>query len=425
MYALIDCNNFFASCERVFRPELNGKPIVVLSNNDGCVVARSNEAKALGIPMAAPAFKFKDILEKNHVHIFSSNFALYGDMSKRVMSILKTLAPEIEIYSIDEAFLRFETQISTSEIKPINFEEYGKKIKRKVERSTGIPISVGFAETKALAKVANRIAKKFTQQTGGYYVIDSEEKRIKALKWLRINDVWGIGRKHAQKLINFGITNAYQFTEQSDSWVQQLMTVVGLRLKKDLEGIPTLDMEHQHKKKSISTTRTFEQPYKTFEELRERVVTFMVSCAEKLRSQKSQCNTIIVFLKTNRFRDDQLQYSPKIVVKLPYATNSSIELAKFATEGLFKIFKEGYEYKRAGVVVMNITPETGCQLNVFQNSNPKHKALMQAMDYINTHIGRDKIKLASQDMNRTWKMKQEKLSARYTTQLSEVICIKV
>ncbi len=418
MFALVDCNNFYASCERVFRPDLNGQPVVVLSNNDGCVIARSNEAKAF-VPMGAAFFKYKSVFETNKISVFSSNYPLYGDMSKRVMSILANLASEMEVYSIDEAFLRFNTT------QPIDYEVYGIQIIKKVTKSTGIPVSVGFAKTKALAKVANRIAKKFSRQTKGSYVIDTEAKRVKALKWLKIEDVWGIGRQHAKRLTDLGIVTAYQFTQQTDDWVKRNMSVVGLRLKHDLEGIPTLDLEKKQPKKSIATTRSFDQNILDYELIAERVSTFAISCAEKLRNQKSNCNELMVFVQTNRFRKDLPQYRKNSVLKLPYPTNSSIELAQFAKLALERIFIKGYHYKKAGVVVMNITPETECQINLFENSNPKHKSLMQVMDKLNTSLGSRKLKLGSQDIKQTWKMKQEQLSPCYTTNLDDIITVKV
>lgn len=418
MFALIDCNNFYASCERLFRPDLNGKPIVVLSNNDGCVIARSNEAKALGIPMGAPAYKFRHEFEKNNITVFSSNYALYGDLSARVMNILRSFAPEIEIYSIDEAFLKFDG------CEHIDFNDFGQHIKKTVERATGIPISLGFAPTKSLSKAANHIAKKFPERTKGVHIIDDDEKRIKALKWLKTGDVWGIGRRHTERLQSYGITTAYKFTQQDDKWVRSIMSVVGLRLKKDLEGIPTLEMEGHHDKKSIATTRSFDVLHSNLDDLKERVSTFAVTCAEKLRRQKAQCNSVMVFLLTNRFREDLPQYNPSTVLKLPYATNSSIEISNFALEGLEKIFKQGYEYKKAGVVIMDFTTESEHQLNLFENSNPKHKKLMSTIDKLNNSIGQKKIRLASQDLDRTWKMKQEKLSPRYTTRFDEIMIIK-
>lgn len=417
MFALIDCNNFYASCERVFNPSLNGKPVLILSNNDGCVIARSNEAKALGIPMGAPAFKFKDEIEKGEVHVFSSNFALYGDMSNRVMTILGSFCPKMEIYSIDEAFLDF------SGFDLYDLEALGREIRKRVLQWTGIPVSVGFAHTKALAKVANRIAKKFTDRTGGVYTIDTEEQRIKALKWLKIEDVWGIGRQHARRLKEMNVLNAYQFTQLSDRWVRDMMTVVGLRLKLDLQGEPTLQLEDIRDKKSIATTRSFDHNYKDLTLIKERVASFAVSCAEKLRRQRCCCQSVMVFLHTNGFREDQPQYSKNIVIKLPFATNSSIEIVKFAVMGLEQIFREGYGYKKAGVIVSDFSPEDNQQLTLFESRNVKHIELMKAVDNINRSMGQQKVRLAAQEPGRVWKMKQERLSPRYTTNLNEIITV--
>jgi len=259
MFALVDCNNFYASCERVFRPDLIGKPIVVLSNNDGCIIARSNEAKALKIPMGAPAYQYEKIFTENNVQVFSANFVLYGDMSSRVMNILSSYSPDIEIYSIDEAFLKLNG------FEKFNLQTYGQKIQRRVTKWTGIPVSVGIAPTKALAKVANRIAKKYPEKTKSVYLIDSEEKRIKSLKWLKIEDVWGIGRQHAKKLNAIKVNTAYDFTQLDDSWVRKNMAIVGLRLKQDLQGIPVLDLEELQAKKNIAVTRSFEKNYTELE----------------------------------------------------------------------------------------------------------------------------------------------------------------
>ncbi|PKL84914.1 MAG: SOS mutagenesis and repair protein UmuC [Ignavibacteriae bacterium HGW-Ignavibacteriae-1] len=417
MFALIDCNNFYASCERVFRPDLVGKPVVVLSNNDGCVIARSNEAKAVGIPMGAPLFEYEELLNKHNVQVFSANFALYGDMSQRVMSILEQYSPEMEIYSIDEAFLKFDG------LEHLNLQNYSKELRIKVQKWTGIPISVGVAPTKALAKVANRIAKKFPKETEGAYIIDTDEKRIKALKWLKIEDVWGIGRQHSKRLISVGVNTAYDFVQLDDAWVKKQMAIVGLRLKQDLQGIPTLGLDALHSKKSIATTRSFEENYTKLEQLQERISTFAVSCAEKLRQQKSCCNSLMVFVHTNGHRKDLPQYSRNIVIKLPFATNSSIELSRFALFALSKIFKDGYHYKKAGVIVQDFTPEDSPQIHLFENRDERHIPLMKAVDALNKSYGQQKIRLATQDQKRVWKMKQEKLSPRYTTKLSDIIKI--
>ena len=418
MFALIDCNNFYASCERVFAPQLIGKPVVVLSNNDGCAIARSNEAKAIGIPMGAPAFEYEHLFRQHNVHVFSANFALYGNMSNRVMSILSEYSPEVEIYSIDEAFLKLKG------FEYFDLHEYGHSMRIKVTQGTGIPISVGIAPTKALAKVANRIAKKF-KQFNGVYIIDSEEKRIKALKWLPIEDVWGIGRKHARRLKELGVHKAYDFTQLPEAWVLKHMTIVGVRLKRDLSGLPTLDLEDIQPKKNIATTRSFERNLSTIEELKERVATFAVSCAEKLRKQKSCCKALMVFIHTNGFRKDQPQYYTNIVMKLPFPSNSNLELSKFAIQALERIYKDGFAYKKAGVIIMDFIPENQVQVSLFENSNPKHSSLMQAIDKMNKRFGQQKIRLSIQDQKRVWKMKQEKLSPRYTTNINDIITIIV
>ncbi|MDP4271685.1 MAG: Y-family DNA polymerase [Bacteroidota bacterium] len=419
MFALIDCNNFYASCERVFRPDLVGKPVVVLSNNDGCVIARSNEAKDLGIPMGAPAFEYQNLFDKNNVNVFSCNFTLYGDMSSRVMNILSSYSPDMEIYSIDEAFPEFKG------FDFFDLQEMGGKMKKQVEQWTGIPVSIGFAPTKALAKVANRIAKKFPERTKGVYMIDDEDKRVKALKWLKIEDAWGIGRRHAKRLQEKNVFTAFQFTYLDDSWVKKNMSVVGLRLKKELLGIPTLQLEQPQNKKSIATTRTFDGNYTDFQLIRERVASFAVSCAEKLRKQGSCCNSLMVFIYTNGHREDLPQYNQSTVIKLPFATNSTIDLVKFAELGLKQIFIEGYAYKKAGVIVMDFTSQNAQQLTLFESVNPKHASLMKAIDKINASFGNQKVRLAVQDTGRVWKMKQEKLSPRYSTNLDETLIIKI
>ncbi len=413
MFALVDCNNFYASCERIFNPTLNGKPIVVLSNNDGCVIARSNEAKAF-VPMGAVAYQYKAVFATNQIHVFSSNYALYGDMSNRVMNTLRDYTPDVEIYSIDEAFLEFIGFEKT------NLLEYGLKMRTQVKQNTGIPVSIGFAPTKALSKVANKIAKKFTEKTGGVYVIDDEDKRIKALKWTKIEDVWGIGRRISKRLQAIKVFTALDFTNLTDDYVRTKFSVVELRLKHELEGKQRLFLEDVSNKKSIATTRSFETTISDLDYLKERVSTFAVSCAEKLRKQNSHCNLLSFFIQTNRF-SDQPQYSKNIVIKLPYATNSSITLSKFAVKALESIYQKGYYFKKAGVIVSGITPENEKQLNLFEDENPKHKNLMLTIDKINTALGKKKLKLASQDIGRTWKMQQEKLSKRYTTNWNELL----
>jgi len=419
MFALIDCNNFYVSCERVFSPKLDKKPVVVLSNNDGCAISRSNEAKALGIPMGAPAFKYEKIFRKNNVQVFSSNFPLYGDMSSRVMSILSKYTPNIEIYSIDEAFLKFEG------FENYDLESYCQEIKDKVLKWTGIPVSIGIAPTKVLAKVSNRIAKKFPNKTKGVYIINSNYKRIKALKWLNTGDVWGIGFRHAKRLKSIKIYNAYGFTNLEDSWVRKNMSVVGLRLKKELEGKSVLDLEEvRSPKKAIATTRSFEGTITDYEKIKERISTFAISCAEKLRTQNSNCNSIYVFVRSNKFQKNKPQYRNGILITMPFSTNSNMIINKYAVQGLKRIFRKGINYKKAGTIVMGLDSSNNHQLNLFKNENPKHKYLMKTIDYIQKKEGQSKIRLASQDLRKRWKMKQEKLSQNYTCKISDIIKVK-
>ncbi len=419
MFALVDCNNFYASCERVFNPALEGKPIVVLSNNDGCVIARSNEAKALGVPMGAPAYQFKKLFTQNKVHVFSSNYALYGDMSRRIMNLLAQFTPDIEVYSIDEAFLKFEG------FDYFDLQSLAQKISKTIYKGTGVPVSIGMAPTKALAKVANKIAKKYKKRTDGVYIIDDEEKRVKALKWLPVESVWGIGRKHAKRLQSIHIVNAYQFTALSDAWVRNKMSVIGLRLKKELEGIPVLDLEIPAAKKSITVSRTFERALVHYDDIAERLVTFATSCAEKLRRASKHCNTIQVFLQTNLHNKRAPYYRGSIVLQTAYPTNSTFDIVKYVQKALQTLFKEGYAYKKAGVLVLDLTDQTPKQFSLFTSENPKHTPVLQVIDRLNSSYGNAKIRWASQSLQRQWKMKQEHLSPRYSTAIDEVIVVKV
>jgi DNA polymerase V len=415
MYALVDCNNFYASCERVFNPALRNQPIVVLSNNDGCVIARSNEAKALGVPMGAPAFQFQQLFTENNIHVFSSNYALYGDMSTRVMTILGEYTPDIEIYSIDEAFLNmagFE--------KHFNFNDYGQTIHKRILRGTGIPVSLGFAPTKALAKLANRIAKKFPQWNNAY-VMDTEEKRIKALKWLKIEDVWGVGRAHAKRLNDIKVFTAWEFTQLPDEWVRRNMSVVGLRLKHDLEGRPSIGAEEIKAKKNIACTRSFDYMTSDYEYLKERVATYAGTVAAKLRKEKTHTAMICVFLQTNRFRTDLPSYNPSIMYPADFPTNSTMEITRIAHKGLDMIFKKGLQYKKAGVIVMNITPAANYQMKIFNGEDPRHQDLMKVIDLVNVDAGKDVIKFGGQALDRKWKMRREHLSPCYTTKLTDII----
>ncbi len=419
MFALVDCNNFYASCERIFQPTLNDKPIAILSNNDGCVIARSNEAKALGLPMGAPAHKFSSFFRQHNVQVFSSNYPLYGDMSQRVMDVLRQFTPEVEVYSIDEAFLHFDG------FDRYHMETYAQQIRKRVRKWTGMPVSIGLGPSKSLAKVANRVVKKFANKTKGVYVIDSEEKRIKALKWLPIADVWGIGRQHARRLAFKNIETAYDFTQLSDDWVRKHMSVVGLRLKKDLEGTATLPLELvPSPKKAIATTRSFEFLIDSYEEMQERISTYATLCAEKLRRQGSNCHAVYVFVRSNPFMPDLPQYRNGMLVSMSSASQSSLTISKYALKGLERIYKNGIQYKKVGVMVTGIVPKSAQQLTLFDKEDTRHDALMQRIDHLHRKYGPHKIKLANQDLNRTFKMKQAHLSPRYTTDINDIITVR-
>jgi len=414
MYAILDCNSFYASCERVFKPHLIGKPIVVLSNNDGCVIARSSEAKPF-VPMGAEAFKYKTIFKEHQIHVFSSNYSLYGDLSTRVMNILSNFSRDIEVYSIDEAFFKLDG------IKEEDLNAYVLNIKTTIEKWVGIPVSIGVAPTKSLSKVANKIAKKY-EQTKGVYVISTEEKRIKALKWTKVENVWGIGRRISKKLQSQNIYSAYDFTLLPDEYVRKQFSVVGLRLKQDLSGIETIGFEQVKDKQNIATTRTFEKAIKDYEPIKERIATFANSCAEKLRMQRSECTSLYVFLRTSSY--SEVQRNVGVVVHLPYATNSSITICSFAVKGLQQLYKKGFNYKKSGVIVMGIKPEKLHQFSLFEDEQPKHKLIMKVIDAMNLKYRSPKIKIANQDLDKTWKMKQEYLSPRYTTAIDEIIEVK-
>ena len=417
MFALVDCNNFYASCERVFDPTLHNKPLVILSNNDGCIISRSDEAKKIGIPMGAPIFKYRKLINQHNIKVLSSNYSLYGDMSSRVMSILKQFTPDIQVYSIDESFLKLEG------FNNCDFTNYGNLIKNRVLKWTGIPTCVGIAPTKALSKVANKIARKYPYQTKGVYTIDSTYKIQKALKWTKISDIWGIGSKLSKRLALKGCRNAYDFTQLDEKWVKSNMSVVESRLQRDLRGLPTLDLEHQGSKKSISTTRTFEKPLSDLEYIKERISTFAFVSGEKLRRQKSHCHMLIVILRSNSFRQDLNQHYATKIINLPYPTNSSLVLSNYANQAIKDIYKKGIAYKKGGIILTALVPSNNYQLSIFDAENPNHQPLMKTIDTINYRFS-NKIKTANQDLKKTWKMKQDYLSPEYTTNINDVIKVR-
>jgi len=420
MYALVDCNNFFASCERVFNPTLNGKPVVVLSNNDGCVVARSSEAKALGIPMGEPAYKLRRFAESGQVLLFSSNYTLYGDMSRRVMQTLSQFTPSLEIYSIDEAFISLEGLCHYS------LQEYGREIARTVHRATGIPVSVGIAPSKTLAKLAAHFAKKYPAYRG-VCVIDSEARRIKALGLTPVSEVWGIGRRYSRALESRNILTALQLAETDETILRKILTVQGTRIQAELRGIPCIALEeHPAGKQQICTSRSFGTLLSDYEPVSEAVAHFAASCAEKLRKQHSLAASVIVFLCTNRFRTQDAQYNAGTLVSLSIPSSASNEIVGAALKGLSKIYRTGFSFKKAGVILSDILPDTPAQGDLFDTVNrEKQKKLMQTVDDINAEYGRNTLRLGTQGFGHSWHMKNEHCSPAYTTRLSDIITVKV
>jgi DNA polymerase V len=417
MFALADGNNFYASCERIFRPKLEGKPIVVLSNNDGCVIARSNEAKQLGIQMGTPAFLMKEIIEKHKINVFSSNYTLYGELSKRMMNILAEFVPQVEVYSIDECFLDFHG------IKPELIPSIVTEARKTVKMNIGIPISIGVAPTKTLAKLANKIAKKKT--TSGIFIISDENIRVDCLKNFDIGDVWGIGRAHQLFLNSKGILTAYDLTTKPDNWIKDHMSIVGLRLVKELRGEPCHEMmEERATKKGICTSRSFGKMLSSFNDVSQALSTHAHRCAEKLRKQKSCANVITVFIHTNEHRKDLKQYAKSIVLHLPEPSQNSQEFINASLKGLKLIFKEGYLYKKAGVIVTGIVPEEQVQMNLFHYiDRGKQGKLSLVLDKINLVYGQDSLKYAVQGTEKKWKLRQEQLSPCYLSKWSDILTV--
>lgn len=418
MIGLIDCNNFFASCERVFNPSLNGRPIVVLSNNDGCVIARSEEVKRLGVKMGVPFYQIKDQVKRDNIAVFSSNYTLYGDLSRRVMSILADQVPEIAVYSIDEAFL------DLAGIK--NLSDFGQELVRKTSKGSGIPVSLGIAPTRTLAKLANHFAKKYSAYNR-VCIINSEEKRIKALKKTPVGSVWGIGRRTRKTLEYYSIETAYDLTQKSRSWVRSKMTVVGERTWLELQGIPCITSDSVVEKQQICTSRSFGDTVTDFDSLRESVANFASQGAYKLRKQSSLAQGMIVFAYTNRHREDLEQYYPAKIVRFSFATADTLEIVKHARVALEDIYREGYEYKKAGVILTNIINESDYMRDLFDPlDREKQKRIATAIDKINNKNGAGSIQLAAQGVDKaSWNLRREFLSKCPSTNIKDIIEVKI
>lgn len=420
MFGLCDCDSFFASCERVFRPELYGKPVVVLSNNDGCIVAMTREAKQIGLKRGMPLFQIKDIIEKYDVAVFSSNFALYGDISSRVMQILAEETGDIDIYSIDEAFF------SLDRFNPENLREGLLQVRNKIFKGIGIPVSIGVAPTRTLAKVASHYAKRYPGYKG-VCIIDTEEKRKKALELLPVRDVWGIGRKFGKRLDYFGITTAADFVDRSESWIRNEFHKSGVQTWKELKGIPCKESEELSEKQSICTSRSFEKMVCEWEQLVESTANFASACAGKLRRQHTVCQTITVFVLSNRFREDLEQYYNSRQITMNVPTNSTMEIVNTAIIALRQIFRKGIMYKKCGVVLSDISSDKAYQQDIFDTKDRlKLSRLTKAIDSINNKNGTDTIHLAIQNVSdKGQNIRHEHRSPCYTTNINDVLIVKV
>lgn len=419
MYALVDCNNFYCSCERVFNPSLIGRPIIVLSNNDGCAVARSDEAKAAGIAMGTPVHTIDNLIRQHNVAVFSSNYTLYGDMSDRVMKILGSFVPRMELYSIDEAFL------DVSQLPSADLVQLGVNMRKKVITDTGIPVTIGIAPTKALAKLANRFAKKNYKSLGVHWL--ANDQLIKeALDNTLVGDVWGVGRQHAALLTRHGIQTAQQLATASEEWIRKHLSVVGLRLIRELNGISAMDWEAEPKrKKNLCVSRSFSKLAESKDILTEALSNFAGICAGNLRKDKSCAKKIEVFINTNPHRPDQRQYAPSITIEMDVATNNTAEIIKYALKGLDIIYKPGHEYLKAGIIARDIVPEESIQYSLFDLQNRgRGNKLMDTLDNLNRSLGKDIVRYAVQGFEKRYRMKQEWLSQRYTTNINEVLHVK-
>ncbi|MDT3737890.1 MAG: Y-family DNA polymerase [Candidatus Kapabacteria bacterium] len=416
--AIVDCNNFYASCERVFNPRLNGKPIIVLSNNDGVIVALSNEAKALGIKGFSPLFKVQDLVTKHNVAVFSSNYTLYGDLSHRVMTTLEQFSPNVEIYSIDEAFIYLDG------IHSKDLTAYCSEIRQTVKKWVGIPVSVGIAYTKTLAKLANRRAKKNPVYNGVLNLIDNPDIESH-LKGVEVGDVWGVGRQYTKLLNCHNIYTAYDLSKANQTWIKKRMTVQGLRTVHELNGEPCISAEYTPPdKKGIISSRSFGKNVTEKKDLAEAIANYTTRAAEKLRMQKSIANAIYVFLRTNPYKDTP-QYHNGCQVILPVATDFTNELIEYAMKGLEQIYRPDYLYQKAGIMLTGILPKSTEQVSLFDKiDRDKFQKITDAMDKLNMEMGSGTVFFAAAGIKRGWKMKRELKSPQYTTRWEEIPDVK-
>lgn len=419
MYSLVDCNQFYVSCERLFNPKLEGKPVIVLSNNDGNAVARSEEAKALGIEMGTPEFMIRDLIRRHDIHVFSSNYTLYQDISNRVMATLRTFVPRMELYSIDEAFL------DMSELVHEDLLELGLRIRRTLKQHVGMPVTVGIAGTKALAKMANRYAKKHRKGLGVHWLANQDLVN-EVLENTEVRDIWGIGRQYAILLKGNGYHTAADLVRVNDEWIRKNMSVVGQRLVNELRGKPCIKWDYEpRRKKNICTARSFGRLMYEKEPIAQAVSNYAAACSQKLREERSCARKIMVSLETNIHRVEDRQYQNFITMELPLPTNSTSELIRYALECLDRIFRLGYNYNKAGVIVMDLVPEEQIQLSLFESKDfERDERIHQVLDGVNSHMGRDMLRYAAQGYEKAYKLKAGSLSKCYTTRMSDLITIK-
>jgi DNA polymerase V len=420
MIALVDCNNFYASCERLFQPRLQHKPIVVLSNNDGCVIARSEEAKMLGIQMGDPAFMIEQILQQHQVSVFSSNYTLYGDLSDRVMSTLSGFADHIEVYSIDEAFLQMDMG------RHHDLTEYASTIRQTIIRNIGIPVSIGIAPSKTLAKMANRLAKK-RYKAQGIHCLDTPEKMREALESTAVHDVWGIGAQYAKLLVKNKFHTAWDLAQAPEEWIRKNLSVVGQRLYNEIKGIPCIEFEElPPKKKMICVARGFGKLLTEKHEVLEALANYTAMVAAKLRSEQLAAAMIHIFLQTNAHRSEDKQYFRSLNINLPVATSNTHELIRHAREGFETIYRPGYNYSKTGCMAMELVPDNQVQYGIFDTANrSRDSKLMKAIDMVNRSLGQQAVRFALQGFSTKWKLRQLKLSPCYTTRINEVLTIKI
>jgi len=414
MFALADCNNFYASCHRLFEPKYNGLPVVVLSNNDGCVIARSNEAKACGIKMGAPFFKIQEAIKEHNIAVFSSHYTLYGDISARVMTNLARFTPEVEVYSIDECFLGLSGLDKLA--------DYGTAIKETVMNNTGIPISVGIAPTKVLAKVANRTSKKFN----GIMVLETAAQIADALADYPVEDLWGVGRQFSHKLIKGGIETAAQFRNLPMDWVQSNMTVVGLRMWRELWGESCIPLKTiLDPKKGMCTSRAFGKLTTDYNQLKEATSSYAARLGVKLRRERLCASVISVRLLTNKFGPEASQAYPAITIPLEHPVNNTVDLVKVALQGLKKIYLRGYLFQKVEVTATGLIPEQEVQLNIFSDfKGVKHDKVSKVLDRLNMHYGAGTLKMAGEGLKQQWTMKRQFLSPCYTTNWNDIIKVR-